>query len=235
MLEITPEILEQLRLVQQQKKEPLKKESVESLEASTLEPSLPENFSDITFHTVENDQGNVIQKIPLKDGIPHGMMEEFDDQKDLVSQIFFDQGQKNGLSIFYIKGQKVVETTFVKDILEGPFVTYHTNGQINTTGTYTHGMMDQEFCIYDDQGHLLKKEQYQSGYKEGLSQNFYPNGTLYEEVLFSKDIPVGDSKTYHMNQSLMMLKQYKDGMVIYEEVHDDRGNLIEKKSMDSQK
>ena len=232
MIEITPEILEQIRLAQQQNKERPIKELLEKPTTEQIEPFAAEDSEDITVHIVKNDQGIVLQKIPMKEGNIHGVLEEFDDQGSRISEIMFDQGKRNGRSIFYIKGHKVVDVTFAQDVLEGSFATYHMNGKINTTGTYTRGAMDQELCIYDDQENLIKKEQYQAGYKEGVSQTFYPDGILYEEIVFGKDIPIGESKTYHINQTLMMLKRYKDGMIVYQETYDDKGNMIDKKSVD---
>jgi antitoxin component YwqK of YwqJK toxin-antitoxin module len=197
MSDITPEILEQIRQQQAQRKET---------------PVSP-----------------IIEKTP--ETKPQNILEGFDDLGNLIYQISFDQDVKQGPSTFYQNGRKISETTFENDILNGPFKTYHPNGAISVAGTYSNGVMDNALLAYSAEKVLIKKETYQMGVKEGLSQIFYPSGELYEETIFSNDQPTGESKTYYKNQSLMMLKRYKDGMLICQETYNDSGELVEKQAM----
>jgi antitoxin component YwqK of YwqJK toxin-antitoxin module len=247
MSDITPELLEQIRLAQK-KPQPIEDTSPEKPALSqTPDPSL-------VVHEIKNHDGKVIQKIPLKNGVIDGILEVFDEKGNLrqsipyennltqgtmmgyddlgniLYEIPFKDGKKEGLGTFYMNGTKSSDITFQNDQMDGSFTAYHGNGAISMQVTYKESHMDGELSAFNERGTLVKKETYAMGKKNGPSQTFYPSGNLYEEATFENNIPINQSTTYHENQKPMTIKHYKEGKIVLTETYDDNGGLKKKEA-----
>jgi len=232
MSDITPELLEQIRMA---RKKP--REEQETSFLNTRESLVPVAESPTTLESADfvyegkNDAGIVIQRIPYKNNLMEGMMTSYDDRGSLLCEIPFIKGKKEGVGIFYINGIKASEIPFQNDLMHGIFKAYHATGGLSMEASYKESYMDGDLLAYDETGALLKKETYAMGVKNGVSQTFYPSGKIYEEITFENNIPVNQSTAYHENGKPMAIKYYKDGKLVLIELYDDTGKLQENKSL----
>jgi antitoxin component YwqK of YwqJK toxin-antitoxin module len=252
MSEITTEVLAQIHLANQKRKEAsLSSNDPASIPSNTQEatpPDLPDFVRE-----VKDDNGNVIQKVPYKNGaiegtveifdekgklqqsIPYknnlieGRMKTYDDLGALLCDIPFSKGKKEGIGIIYMNDAKASEISFHDDHMDGPYIAYHSNGTVSMKTIYKENHMDGELSVFDDNDNPIKKEIYKMGRKSGLSQSFYPSGKLHEEITFENNIPINQSTAYHENGKPMMVKHYKDGKTTAVELYDENGKLQEKK------
>jgi antitoxin component YwqK of YwqJK toxin-antitoxin module len=227
MSDITPELLEQIHLANKKRKEtqtpPLSDEtSTPSQEAPIINPP---DF----IHETKDETGKVVQQTPYKNGLIEGTMKAYDDLGSLLCEIPFVKGKKEGVGTIYMSNAKASEISFQNDHMDGPYIAYHSNGEVSMKVTYKENHMDGELSAFDENGKPLKKETYKMGKKSGPSQTFYPSGKLYEEATFENNIPINQSTAYHENGKPMVIKHYKDGKTLSVDVYDENGKLQEKK------
>ena len=163
MTDITPELLGKSAAQQQMKAAEKKEETPPSGEGVSEKPLLntaeqafdPNNF----VQEIKDDDGTLLQRIPFKDGAIHGNLELFNDghlmqsipyeegivtgwikgfdpQGALMYEIPVTNNKTEGVSTMYMNGVKASETTFENDAMNGPLISFHPNGLINSEGTY---------------------------------------------------------------------------------------------------
>ena len=64
------------------------------------------------------------------------------------------------------------------DLPDGPYETYHDNGQLLGRGTIKDGEFDGPFEGYWDNGQLMTKMTYKDGVQEGPFEGYWDNGQL---------------------------------------------------------
>ena len=67
-------------------------------------------------------------------------------------------------------------------IEDGPFTTYHENGQLKERGTYKNGKLDGLYVFYHENGQLWMRGSYKKGKLDGLVFVYQENGQLRKEV-----------------------------------------------------
>ena len=65
---------------------------------------------------------------------------------------------------------------------DGPFVSYHSNGQLESKGTYKDGKKEGPWTTYHDNGKLSKKGPYKNGRLHGPWVGFYKDGSIMESM-----------------------------------------------------
>lgn len=104
----------------------------------------------------------------------------FDEEGSLEAKISYENGRKEGKSIWYHEGGEVWQEAFyVTDQLQDCFVEYAPGGNKLLEANYRKGLLEGELRRYNEEGMLLAKENYQSG---ALQEGHYYNdaGAPYE-------------------------------------------------------
>jgi len=131
---------------------------------------------------------------------------------------------------------------------------YHKNGRLMAKGNYLEKKKDSSWVYYSDyDGVLLSTEFYQNGLLEGIVLNYFPTGSVAEEMPYKAGLKQGEWKRYFTDgkvklkatyiddelQGLMLVyhqnsfpevsgtykNNLKDGMWVY---YDDQGFVIKK-------
>ena len=129
--------------------------------------------------------------------------------------------------------------SYHRDSLDGEYVVYYLNGQINTVGNYTNGkkngiwtwnlpqnkgtemkgsfednLQSGQWAYYYSSGELSYLANYKQGFKNGLWSYFYKDSTPYKEGSFLNDLKVGKWKTWYEDGTLLMEGEYLNGKEI---------------------
>ena len=70
---------------------------------------------------------------------------------------------------------------FKNGVMEGPWVSYHENGQLLSEGAFKNGKTEGPWVYYWDNGQLGSKGDYKNGKREGPWVDYNRDGTVDEE------------------------------------------------------
>jgi len=148
----------------------------------------------------------------------------YDEKENLVLQINYKDGKKNGIRKT-INKEGYIEETFVDDIKQGNTSYFFPDGKLKMTINFVDGR-EQGFCKeYTADGTIITLIQYKSGYmidreninrkdKNGLKQDtwkeFYENGKVKWEGTYRNDKKNGYFKEYSEDGNLMNTTKYID-------------------------
>lgn len=137
----------------------------------------------------------------------HGIFKEYDKNGKLIAIYKYEDGQ-------------LAESSKDVDVLDER-KTYHPNANVKTSGTYRDGKLQGFLREFDENGKLLKSEQYDEGVKlaegvldsiareQGLWKYFYETGELRAEGKYLDAKKIEEWKYYFRNGKLEQVGSYK--------------------------
>ena len=103
----------------------------------------------------------------------------------------------------------------------GPIATYHSNGQLASTGFYEDSNNDGTWLYYDAQGNLIEENYYKDNLKTGTWKGYYSNGK-------PRFLAVYDVNSNHPFKP-SLTEWDENGLKIHEIIYDSEGNYLEQK------
>jgi antitoxin component YwqK of YwqJK toxin-antitoxin module len=100
---------------------------------------------------------------------------------------------------------------------EGPFLTYHSNGQLKQKSNYKNGLMTGLYEEYYSNGQLSKKTATIDAVFNGPFKSYYKNGQIKVSQFFNKGILEGKFTKYFKNGDLKHQLSYSAGKPAGEE------------------
>ena len=106
--------------------------------------------------------------------------------------------------------------TFKDGKAEGPYVSYHDNGELSSKGTYKNGERDGPWVTYHISGKLLLKETLKNGEREGPWEYYFVNGRLREKGTYKNGKREGVWVDYDKNGTVneTLTGTYKNGVKV---------------------
>jgi len=106
---------------------------------------------------VRDENGNIILKCNLENGVRHGKCFEYFSNGNVKGVYSWIAGVWDGEAIEYFENGNVKSTSMWKDNQQdGEFIWYYENGNIESKALYVNGqIIEQEF--YDEEGRLIKR------------------------------------------------------------------------------
>jgi len=106
--------------------------------------------------------------------------------------------------------------TFKDGKRDGPWVSYHDNGQLHWKGTYKDGEWDGPWVNYWDNGQLQSKKIYKNGKLDGPSVWYYDNGQLIYKGTYKNWKREGPWVEYNIDGTLNEERSgtFKDGVKV---------------------
>ncbi|MBN2349722.1 MAG: hypothetical protein JXJ22_12820 [Bacteroidales bacterium] len=150
-----------------------------------------------------------------QNGLKQGYWKKYFPNGNLSYTAFFVNDKPVGQMVRYHekKGIKAL-MTFDKNGDYAKAKLYYENGSLMAEGNYYQSKKDsiwKYFSYYT--GSLTSTERFEKGIKQGKSQQFYPNGRLFEEIYWVNDKKHGDWIQYFENGKNKMLAKYTDGQL----------------------
>lgn len=202
---------------------------------------------------IKNSQGQVLQKIPLKNGVVDGEMQSFHPEtgalthqmtyengllhgdvlvfephtQNVAQRIPFAKGKKQGLGIFYQKGAKVSEIPFESDAMSGEARFYGPNEALQTIALYSNNQLNGPFVSFNPENQRIREANYKDGLLDGPTKTFYPGGALLEEALYKNNKVQEQLVRYYENGTPMQKVFYnQDGRPIREQSFSPKGAVV---------
>ena len=132
--------------------------------------------------TFEIQDGDTIN-MTLANGKKHGFWRYFWANGDLKYEVYYDNGEKEGLEIKYYDVQDCIEfsNTYQKGTLNGPSLTFFPNCSTRTEEIYVNGQKNGYERNYDQGGFLLTEGQFSKGELVGSYAHFDKKGVVTYE------------------------------------------------------
>ncbi len=140
---------------------------------------------------------------------------------------------------YYPSGIKSSEGNLLNGIPEGYWKTYHENGTIKSEGNRKNFELDSIWKFYNEEGKVILEINYQNGFKQGirkttteneiieenfekdikqgLTKHYFLDGKIKKEIFFEKGKEKGISKEYSQEGLVIVITEYKNGIVIRRE------------------
>lgn len=132
------------------------------------------------------------------------------------------------VKLYYPNGNLKSDTTFFKNVKNGPVVIYFENGLLATKGSFKDDERDKEWRFYDEKtGKLIAIENYDAGLLEGEQYYYYPDGTLKLQGSYSANKRVGFWQMYDEKGNLSVQNIYmgSDGDISVA-LYQENGNIL---------
>ncbi len=97
----------------------------------------------------------------------------------LVEEAFYRSDTLEGQRVlFYDRGNKEIEETYLAGVHHGPFYTYYEDGAVKLAGQYKKGVMDSTWIKYYPSGQMMEKVEMAENNENGPFVEYYENGNL---------------------------------------------------------
>lgn len=116
-------------------------------------------------------------------------------------------------TVWYRNGHKGMAVTFDDaGRFDGAAVSWHKNGVVSSTGTFTHDLEQGVFERWDERGQLYERTMYVDGNKEGLYEKWHGNGLLQTQGQYVHGRKDGVWRQWHVNGVLAVQETYVNGL-----------------------
>ena len=106
--------------------------------------------------------------------------------------------------------------TFLNGKAEGPYVSFHDNGQLSSKGNYLNGTREGTWVTYHTSGQLMIKETLKNGQKHGAWEYYFLNGQLREKGNYKNGKMEGPWVGFSVNGNINeeYTGNFRDGMKV---------------------
>jgi len=132
-----------------------------------------------TFTIEDGDTINLTQV----NGKKHGFWRYFWPNGDLKYEVYYENGEKEGLEISYYDGQDCIEysNTYHNGVLDGPRMMFYPNCSTRVEEIYKAGLKDGYERNYDQNGFLLTEGSFSKGELDGSYAHYDKKGIVTYE------------------------------------------------------
>ncbi len=125
---------------------------------------------------------------------------------------------KNGLldglyEKYYRDATLCKKYSYKNGLLDGLYQHWDTNNELHLECTYKNELLDGLYQQYK-YNKLSIKRNYKNGFKNGLSEQWYPDGRLWKKNNYKNDLLDGLSEEWYKNGQLHIKKNYKNNYCI---------------------
>ncbi|NCA84862.1 MAG: toxin-antitoxin system YwqK family antitoxin [Clostridia bacterium] len=163
-----------------------------------------ENVAELAQLEVARDyypNGQVAIVQTYKNGVLQGVRRQYDEQGNLVSGAYYENGVKTGSGI-----------TLNNGVRDGAWEEFYPDGSLRAAGIYSAGLKTGKWNYYHANGKLEQTGVYNSkGTPEGLWMWYYPSGALLREENFLHGLPDGMFTEFYEDGSIVIEGEYIEG------------------------
>lgn len=145
--------------------------------------------------------GRVKVSAMYRNGLPDGIMQEYDTAGSVVRSVVYTLGKKSGEGLIREDGSH-----------HGPWKDYYHDGSLKAEGNYTQGKKTGDWVFYYPGGKLEQKGRYnKDGKPHGMWRWYYENGQLWREESYRSGSKDGLSVTYDETGRVIESGDFLDG------------------------
>ena len=139
-------------------------------------------------HTEVHNNGNIKNITTYKkkkNRVEKVKYEEYFENGQKYSQLFFESNEVNGLMTFwYQNGQKKEEATYKNGVEIGIHSWWYENGNLKSKGSFNHGEPNGLWVYWYENGQKSGEGVLKNGKQDGLVTEWHKNGKVAEERIY---------------------------------------------------
>lgn len=152
-------------------------------------------------------------------------------EKDGTVKSYYESGKLQGT--WHITEMKYDDTWKIyKGKMNGPYETYHENGQLEREANFKNDNMDGVYKFYGKNGKIFMISNYKDGKLEGQTKIYNINGVLLEEAFYKDGKANGLVKNYYEDGVIKSIEEYKNNDMINSKYFDRSGKEINMEDQD---
>lgn len=184
----------------------------------------------------------------FKGDIKNGWTKVFYSDSVLKSEVYFENGKKDGYEKVYDRQGNIVSLmNYEKGFLlsrefinrtdkqgrkQGPWKTFYADGDLKTSGNYLDGKKNGIFKEYDRDGNLLNIEKYDNGEKVirdkatanyEIKRNYYPDGSIKTQATYLNGQMDGVRREYDQQGNIKEAYIMDQGTMVAKGIVDKAG------------
>ena len=138
------------------------------------------------FSTIEESQDKLFSGYYLNE-VPHGPFCTYSEEKKILSESWFFEGQRQGKAVlYYLNGKTYANLCYFNNHLHSSQEYFFDNGFKKTELFYRHGKLEGPCTLYHANGKVFRKMNYKDNHRIGLEEQFFPNGMKSIEKYFDE-------------------------------------------------
>lgn len=134
----------------------------------------------------KNHKDQIVHKCFYKDNLLHGPSYYYDLSGGIISESWWIEGQRQGISKIFEKGILVKESPYLNNFLNGIQKAYWPSGQIKSTQPFVNNFLEGSVDLYYANGQRMRSVSYHKSIKEGIDSYYHSNGQLFFSAQYHK-------------------------------------------------
>lgn len=143
-------------------------------------------YEDIWTWYYDDGATHVVQM--FSNGLPNGLMTEYDRNGKIIAQGKYIEGEEDGDWFFYT-GNEFTEGRYQRGMRIGTWRHYQdsTKHLMLFQGAFRNDLPHGRHIYYDETGKVLEEGSYVSGMRDGVWRKYDANGNIYLRITYKKD------------------------------------------------
>lgn len=162
-----------------------------------------------------DDDKNLIAQLTFDKGIPHGEALKYDQFHRLTEKLTYKAGKLDGPAEFYQNGTPTLQTNFSEGKQDGEAIFYDEAGLIHARVQFAQGLKNGSMISYDQFGRIQRIMHYVQDLLEGPMANYYPNGSLIDAGNYVQGKKQGEFISYYENGIIRQILVFDEGRQLY--------------------
>jgi antitoxin component YwqK of YwqJK toxin-antitoxin module len=153
---------------------------------------------------------NVRISAEYRNGVKHGLFQEWYPNGTLKSSLVYEEGEKEGEAVsYYQDGQIKSLRHYTGGLLEGESEEFFPDGALRETSFYKEGALEGANTVYYENGSRRSTGWHSQGYADSLWTFWYPDGQVFAEGEYEKNTRTGEWKIFYPDGKLCLEMHYE--------------------------
>lgn len=188
----------------------------------------------------KDEQGNVVLKMKVKDGLRHGIFQRFAPNGIVTFRAEYTNGQSTGIFTQYFNDGRVKALRYLHDglylyagwsvqgvlriirqeaadtIADGYTVVFDEQGKLQSFFHFDKGIKTGPFLTLHPSGQTEMRGEYKSGSPDGTWLKYFPNGQIEGIEHYQQGMRTGTWKYFHENGKVRLMFRFQENRVVYQ-------------------
>jgi antitoxin component YwqK of YwqJK toxin-antitoxin module len=162
-----------------------------------------------------DDDKNLISEQTFDKGILHGESRKYDSFHKLTEKLTYQEGRPQGPAEFYKNGIPLLKTNFSEGKQEGEAIFYDEAGMVHARVQFVKGLKHGTLISYDQMGRVQQIMNYFQDLLEGPTTTYFPSGSLMDAGNYVQGQKQGEFVSYYENGIVRQILVFDEGRQLY--------------------
>lgn len=151
----------------------------------------------------------------VNNSVEDGIYKWSDKEGKVIMEETFQKGLMNGpYKRYFASGQTALLGNYLNSLKHGVFNRYYDNGETSQTAEYKYGMLEGDVELYYPSGAIKERYTYVKGKKNGEYIKYFESGGIMTEGKYINDLKEGIFQNYYESGEEIDFVEYRKGKLI---------------------